>query len=138
VIKNLLIGLGVLLAVVVAGSSFLGTPKPGVKKPPAATVPAQEDTSAKNNEVKISVREFSFTPSTITVNKGERVRITLTNDGAASHNLSVQGMGISTKTIGPGESDSVDFTPAVAGSFTFVCTVDSHKDLGLTGTLEVK
>ncbi len=141
--KNLLIGFGVLIAVVIAGIVFVRLPKPS--SPPSASnsqaVPGTTTTSetgGKINEIKVSAKEFAYTPSTITVNKGEKVRITLTNDGAASHNLSIQGLGISTKTIVPGESDSIEFTPSTAGSFTFFCTIDSHKDLGLTGTLEVK
>jgi len=131
----------VFIAVVIAGMIFLKSPMRGnstTSNTQAIPSTASDGTGTKINEIKISVKEFSYSPSTITVNKGEKVRITLTNDGATDHNLSIQGLGISTKTIGPGESDSIDFTPVTTGSFTFICTVDSHKDLGLTGTLEVK
>jgi plastocyanin len=139
----LLIGLGVLVAVVIVGMVFVRAPNLGstsstsdTQGSPSATI--SNEAEAGVNEIKVSVKEFSYNPSVITVNKGERVRITLTNDGAADHNLSIQGIGITTKTIAPGQSDSTEFTPGVLGSFTFFCTVDSHKDLGLTGTLEVK
>ena len=139
--KNLLIGLGVLLAVVIAGIVFTKSPKPSSAPSSNFQTPgtaATSDTGGKINEIKVSAKEFAYTPSVITVNKGERVRITLINDGATDHDLSIQGLGVATKIIASGESDSIDFTPAVTGSFTFICTVGFHKDLGLTGTLEVK
>ncbi len=141
--KNLLIVFGVLIAVVIAGAIFIRSPKPSPTPSTSESqaTPATEavnEAGAEVNEIKVSVKEFSYTPSVITVNKGEKVRIVLTNEGATDHNLSIERLGISTKKIGPGGSDSIEFTPQVAGSFIFVCTVDSHKDLGLTGTLEVK
>ncbi len=139
----MLVGLGVFVAVVVVGAIFVRAPKPN-PIPSASSTQSNSspspsgETEGQINEIKVSVKEFAYSPSKITVKKGERVRIILTNDGAISHDLSIRGIGVSTKTIVPGESDSIEFTPGAAGSFVFVCTVDSHEDLGLTGTLEVK
>jgi plastocyanin len=138
--KNLLIGGGVLLAVIVAGF-FLVQKK-------AASVPvvnqnAVTETSVSGTpnpnakEFNVTATEFAFSPSTISVKKGDVVRINLLNNGTFSHNLTFANLNLGTKTIASGESDSLEFTADKTGSFGFTCTVDSHKDKGMAGTLTV-
>lgn len=136
--KSLLIGLGVFLAVIVIGFYFVNNAK--VKPGPsqnsgitASTVP-----SGPVKTISVSAKEFAYTPSTITVNKGDTVTINFTNNGTTAHNLTITELGVATKSIGPGESDSVTFTPSASGSYKFFCSIDSHRSLGLEGTLEVK
>lgn len=127
--KGLLIGLGIFLAVVVAGIFITMNPK-AVKTPAKISGPV--------TEFNVSAKEFAYTPSTITVNKGETVKINFTNDGTTAHNFTISEFNVATKTIGPGESDSVTFTPTASGSYFFFCSVDSHRSLGLQGTLIIK
>lgn len=138
--KNLLIGVGVLIALVAVVFYFVRSPK--LNYGPAqntATQPVGSGTpSGPVKEVAVSAKEFAYTPATITVNKGETVKITFTNDGTTSHNLSIEGLNVSTNTIGPGQSDSITFTPTSAGSFKYFCSVDSHRSMGLEGTLVVQ
>lgn len=138
--KNLLIGLGVLLAVVVVGFYFVKSPKLNygptqntASQPTTATAP-----SGPVREIKVSAKEYAYTPSTITVKKGEAVKIILTNNGTTAHNLAIDKLNLSTKTIGSGESDSITFTAGTVGTFTFFCSVDSHESLGLKGTLVIE
>ena len=44
----------------------------------------------------------------------------------------------STKLLGPGESDTVHFTPAEAGIYPFVCTFPAHAMAGMRGTITVR
>lgn len=131
--KNLLIVAGVFLAVVIAGAFLVMGPKVVKAPTPTPSTPAGPVT-----EVSVSAREFAYTPSTVTVKRGETVRIDFTNNGTTAHNLTIEGLGVSTKTIGPGETDSITFTPASAGTFKYFCSVDSHRSLGLEGTLVVQ
>ncbi len=43
-----------------------------------------------------------------------------------------------TKLLGPGESDTITFTPKVAGTFEFVCTFPAHYAAGMKGTITVE
>jgi nitrosocyanin len=137
--KNLLIGLGVLLAVAVVGFFFLSGKSykaPQVVNQTVTTTTTPVDTAGAR-QINVSAAEFAYNPSTITVKKGEKVAIVFKNDGNFPHNLTIEDLGLATKTIGSGESDTLVFTADKVGSFTFSCTVDSHKDKGLIGTLVV-
>lgn len=101
----------------------------------------QSQTTVTNEtakEIAIEGNEFAFTPSVITVNKGQQVKITFKNTGKYPHNLTVSDLNLQTKTIQPGESDSISFAPDKTGSFEFTCTVPGHADRGMKGTLTVQ
>jgi azurin len=40
--------------------------------------------------------------------------------------------------VAGGRSETITFTPPAAGTYTFICTVPGHFDLGMQGTLIVK
>lgn len=94
--------------------------------------------SATAQIVTVTGNEFAFTPSTITVKKGEPVQITFKNAGKYPHNLTISELSLQTKTIQPGQEDTITFTPTKVGSFTFICTVPGHADRGMKGTLSVE
>ena len=82
--------------------------------------------------------EFAFTPSTLTLKVGQPAEITFKNNGAYPHNLTITDLGVKTKTIQPGEQDTIQFTPSKTGQFSFICTVPGHADKGMKGTLTVQ
>ncbi len=43
-----------------------------------------------------------------------------------------------TKLLGPGESDTITFTPKAAGTFEYVCTFPAHYAAGMKGTITVE
>jgi nitrite reductase (NO-forming) len=108
--------------------------------PDATTSPATgADTSTGTTKsLTVSASEFAFTPSTLTVNKGDTVTVTFTNAGKYPHNFTVSDLNVASKTIQPGESDTVTFTADKAGSFQYICSVPTHKDKGMVGTLTVQ
>lgn len=95
-----------------------------------------EDT--KVELVEISGSEYSFSPSKITLKKGEKTRITFKNVGNAPHNLVIPDLGVSTAVISGGQEVSVEATPAKTGEFMFYCSVGNHKDLGMEGQVVVE
>lgn len=95
-------------------------------------------TSTESQKFTIEGNEFAFTPSTLTVKKGQAVEITFKNTGKYPHNLDIADLNAKTKTIQPGEEETITFTPDKTGSFSFACTVPTHADKGMTGTLTVE
>jgi plastocyanin len=105
------------------------------------TAPKEEVTptpGAPVKEITVVGTEFSFNPSSITLSAGERVKIIFKNEGKAPHNLVIQGLGIGTRTIGGGQTDTIEFTAPSSGTYTFYCSVPGHRSAGMEGKLEVK
>jgi uncharacterized cupredoxin-like copper-binding protein len=103
------------------------------------TAPSQATSSAMEAQ-KITVvgTEFTFSPSTLTLKKGQPVELTFENSGKLPHNLTIPGLNVKTKTIQPGQQDMIQFTPDKTGQFAFMCTVPGHADKGMKGTLMVQ
>jgi FtsP/CotA-like multicopper oxidase with cupredoxin domain len=91
-------------------------------------------TSTAAAPVAVSMSEFAFTPSTLTVAVGGSLAVT--NDGTMAHNLAVEG-GPNTRDIAPGASQTLDLSSLPAGSYAFSCTIPGHADSGMTGTLTI-
>jgi plastocyanin len=94
--------------------------------------------TAQMQKVTVQGSEFAFTPSTFTLKVGQPAEITFKNNGAFAHNLTITDLNIKTKTIQPGEQDTIQFTPTKTGQFAFLCTVPGHADKGMKGTLTVQ
>lgn len=80
---------------------------------------------------------WKFTPDTITVNKGDRVKITLENAEGA-HGILIPDYEFDLKA-GAGETKSAEFTADKAGTFGFRCNImcgAGHREM--TGTLVVQ
>lgn len=103
------------------------------------TTPSKATSSAmETQKVTVTAKEFAFTPSTITLKKGQPAVITFMNKGTFPHNLTITSLGLATKTILPGQQDTITFTPDKTGQFAFLCTVPGHADKGMKGTLTVE
>lgn len=105
--------------------------------PTSSTTAAVEQTPGNIKEFTVDGSNYSFNPAEIRVKKGDTVKITF-KDGDGQHNLVVDGYNVSTSTIGPGSTDSVTFVADKAGTFEYFCSVDSHRDLGMKGSLVVE
>lgn len=88
--------------------------------------------------ITVSGTEFSFSPASITVSEGEKLRITFRNDGNIIHNFKITELGVGTNTIGPGKTDSIEFTAPTSGTYTFFCSVPGHQVKGMEGELTVQ
>jgi plastocyanin len=99
------------------------------------TVPTGVGTLEK---ITVEGNEYAFTPSTITLKKGQTAEITFKNTGKFPHNLTIADLGVKSKTIQSGEEDTFSVTPDKTGQFGFVCTVPGHADKGMKGTLTVE
>ena len=97
-----------------------------------------EEGNTESKEFEVAGKEFSFEPSSITVKSGQKIKIKFRNHGGAVHNLIIEGLAIGTKTINPGDDASFEFTAPAAGTYTFYCSVGSHRQLGMEGKLIVE
>src|SRR3989344_1372445 len=102
--------------------------------PPADTTSAATGTS---KEFTVSGQNFSFSLATMTVKKGDRVRITFKNSGG-THEFIIDEFNVATKRLNGGEQDAVEFTADKTGSFEYYCSVGSPRAMGMKGTLVVE
>ena len=88
--------------------------------------------------IQISEKEYSLTPSTVSVSKAGTYTFKATNDGSITHALEVEGNGVEAKTghINPGSSATLQVT-LKAGSYEMYCPVDGHKQEGMKGGVTV-
>jgi nitrosocyanin len=98
----------------------------------------KEETMMENvKEFSISAKPFSFTPATMTVKKGDKVKITLT-DKEGMHDLVIDEFNVKTKVLSAGETDTVEFTADKAGTYEYYCSVSNHRAMGMVGKLIVQ
>lgn len=103
------------------------TPAPGQKadrEPKAAPAKSDEregsdrEPSAKaSSSATVTISDFKFTPSTVTVNEGDTV--TFSNDGPTVHTATADDGSFDTGSLRKGDSGSATFTSA--GTVTFFC-----------------
>ena len=147
--KNTYIVIGV-LAVLLGGALIFGmqknaeaptSPMPQVPGTQAVststTVTTTTVTTPAVKEFTISGKNFSFTPSLITVNKGDRVKITFVNS-SGFHDFKIDEYGIAAPQKQSPSTSVLEFTADKAGSFEYYCSVGSHRAQGMKGTLIVK
>jgi len=140
--KNILVGLGVMSVVIALGVYLERNSKPVVVKQSIESVNISSSTAKvsdpSSNEIVLTAKDFSITPSKINVKKGDKLRITFKNDGLFAHNLVINGLGVKIDSVKSGEESSVEILVTKTGDFQFECTVDGHKDLGMQGTITVE
>ncbi len=88
-------------------------------------------------EFSISAVPFSFTPSTMVVNKGDTMKITVKNVNG-THDLKIDEFGVSTRMLNAGEEQTVTFVADKTGTFEYYCSVGTHRAMGMVGTLTVR
>ena len=100
-------------------------------------VSEEETTIAEVREFTISGQNFSFTPSSITVKKGDKVKITFKSiDGF--HDFKIDEYGIATQQLKSPAEEVLEFTADKVGNFEYYCSVGSHRAMGMWGTFEVE
>lgn len=82
-------------------------------------------------------QNFSFTPSFITVKKGDKVKITFKNN-SGFHNFVIDEFGVATKQVQAPDEEVLEFTADKVGSFEYYCSVGSHRAAGMKGILKIE
>ncbi|HKZ24803.1 MAG TPA: cupredoxin domain-containing protein [Acidimicrobiia bacterium] len=85
----------------------------------------------------VTATDFGFSPAELVVQVGEPVNLTLVNEGAVPHDLTILGLAVHVEA-GPGQRVTVGMVPEKTGSFDILCTYPGHSDLGMTGVMVVR
>lgn len=113
------------------------SPAPTPPTTPGASVDAGATITTGTKEFTVTGKNFSFSPGNLTVKKGDRVKITFVNS-AGTHDLKIEGYGVGTKVIQGGATETFEFIADKTGSFEYYCSVGSHRQMGMKGTLIVQ
>lgn len=99
-----------------------------------------ENTMTEENvkEFEVAGTDFKFNPDSMTVNKGDTVRVVFTNtDESMPHDWVIDEFNARTKQLQPGQSETIEFVADQSGEFEFYCSVGNHRAQGMVGTLTV-
>jgi plastocyanin len=89
--------------------------------------------------IRISEKEYSVNPGTVTVSKTGTYEFKVTNNGTIAHALEVEGNGVEEKTgdIHPGAVATLRVTLTKDGSYELYCPIDGHRGQGMKSTVTV-
>jgi plastocyanin len=98
-----------------------------------------ETAGVVGKKVTLILQDFTITPSNLSLPKAGKYTFELHNEGAQSHAVKISGNGVNAQssqiTFGNNTSFTVDLSKP--GTYQMWCPVDSHKSLGMTGTITV-
>ena len=83
----------------------------------------------------VKMGDFWYQPAEFTVPKDALVNVV--NDGAVAHSWIVQGAGVGTTAIAPGQSILVDLRQIKPGTYTIFCDQAGHTQAGQSGKLTI-
>ncbi|HWO44519.1 MAG TPA: cupredoxin domain-containing protein [Methylomirabilota bacterium] len=90
--------------------------------------------------IKVTMTEYSFNPSTISVPSGKAVFF-LVNAGSISHDMIIRDTsgqrvsGAASELVSAGDSFVFTVTNLPAGSYSFFCDQPGHEASGMKGTI---
>ncbi len=102
-----------------------------------ATELSPKPAAAQIREITLTAKKWEFEPSTIEVNKGDRVVLTITSEDV-KHGFAIDDFGVAI-TLEPGKTITTEFIADKTGTFDFYCSVycgSGHG--GMVGKLVVK
>lgn len=80
----------------------------------------------------------NFEPQEITAVVGKPLRLRIKNAETVSHGFAIPELGVGITEIKPGQVQIIEFTPTLAGTFVFACTVwCSNEHMAMNGKLVV-
>lgn len=99
----------------------------------------EQKTEAATSEKTIAITEtsYSISPAEVRVKKGTKVTFNIKNTNGF-HNFIIDEYAVVSKNLQAGGSTSVTFIADKSGSFEYYCSIGSHRQLGMKGTLIVE
>lgn len=126
-------------------------PAPGSKPAASEDEPGEETTPTPTDEEEVTETDepeetivtfnvtgtmYSFSPPTMSVRKGDRVRVNFTSQNG-SHDFVIDELNARTSILASGKSESIEFIASETGQFEYYCSVGGHRQMGMKGTLTV-
>jgi plastocyanin len=127
----------------VVAASFFGLAPAGAKSSKPVQVDGKvnvkgtKDISAeKSASLEIEADDYYFEPTFVKVQPGEKVSVSLKNEGDETHTFTSDSLNID-KTVAPGKSAKVTVTvPTDGTAFAFHCNF--HQSMGMQGAFYTK
>jgi len=91
--------------------------------------------SVASKKVAVSLTEFKVTPASIDAEVGQKLVLTVTNDGMMAHDLKVEGTE-GTRMLEPGTSETITIGPFDSATEAW-CTVAGHKESGMVMAIQI-
>ena len=113
------------------------SPTEAMSASPSASASSSAQTAGSVKEFTITASNYKFVPSSITVKKGDTVKITFKNSGGF-HDFTLDQFNIKTANIPSGGETTVDFVADKTGTFPYYCSVANHRAMGMQGNLTVQ
>ena len=109
----------------------------GGKSSTSSSTPASASGAATNLTLRADKTQLKFDKTALSAKAG-KVTITMTNPSSLAHDIAIEGNGVSAlgKVVSQGGTSTVS-APLTAGTYTFYCSVDGHRQAGMQGTLTV-
>jgi plastocyanin len=95
------------------------------------------DESGNVKEITVTGANFKFNPATITVKKGDTVKLTFKSSGGF-HDFVIDEFDVKTKIVADGQQDVVEFTADKVGTYEYYCSVGNHRQMGMVGKIIVQ
>jgi uncharacterized cupredoxin-like copper-binding protein len=84
----------------------------------------------------VVLSEFAFEPSRVSIPRSQKTAIKLQNKGTVEHNFSVPQLNVTSATVAPGKTGTLEFAvPRGGAPLKVVCTIEGHEAAGMVGEL---
>jgi len=125
-------------AVAISGCGGGGEEKATPTSSPKATRTSSPTESAGVLSLQADQSQLKFDKSALSAKPG-KVTIVMQNPSALPHDVAIEGNGVDVtgKTVNQGGTSTATAN-LKAGTYTFYCSVDNHRQAGMEGTLTVK
>ena len=94
-----------------------------------------DDTPSATPANTVIMGEFYYKPAEFSVPRNAIVKIV--NEGSVAHSWIIQGAGVGTTAIAPGQSIIVDLRDIKPGTYTVYCDQAGHTQAGQAGNLTI-
>ncbi|MCL4374794.1 cupredoxin domain-containing protein [Patescibacteria group bacterium] len=119
------------------GMAMAAVTPPALSDQQQQQIAAGTDKSTTEKTFNITGGNFYFAPNQITVNKGDKVTLIMTNAGGR-HNIMIDEFNVTSEPVSTADTITVSFVADKAGTFVYYCSVPGHRQKGMWGTLVVR
>lgn len=119
-----------------AGTTTPSRPATTTATSTSATTPQADDSDTM--EIAVHGANYTFTPTTITVQEGQKVKLTFTSDSGLHDFVIDEIPGAKTGQLQAGKSQTIEFTASKKGTYEYYCSVGNHRAMGMKGTFIVQ
>lgn len=113
------------------------TPSPTPTPTPRAGQSPSPSPAGSVKEFTVTGENFRFSLGEMKVRKGDTVRVTFKST-AGFHDWTIDEFHAATKQLTAGGQETVSFVADRAGRFEYYCSVGTHRQMGMKGTLIVE